>query len=66
MTIGDWTNRFDGVLIDALQYEADPGTTSEDYLVRLNPPTDRTVSPGFSRPVLFLNFCEKNAIKRTW
>jgi hypothetical protein len=36
MTIGDWTNRFDGTLMDTLSYESDPGVSAEDYLVRLN------------------------------
>jgi hypothetical protein len=39
MTIADWTNRFDGVLIDSLSIESLPGETATDYLVRLNPPT---------------------------
>ena len=38
MGIGDWTNQFNGVLIDSVTYEAIPGTTATDYLVRLNPP----------------------------
>jgi hypothetical protein len=38
MTIGDWTNQFNGVLIDTTNFEAIPGTTGTDYLVRLNPP----------------------------
>lgn len=41
MTIGDWTNRFDGVLIDSVQYEAEPGAMARDYLVRLNPPGEK-------------------------
>lgn len=41
MTIGDWANRYDGVLIDSIEVEASPGTTAEDYLVRLNAPEAR-------------------------
>lgn len=52
MTIGDWTNRFDGVLVDSLQYESDPGVMAEDYLVRLNSPMGKPSGPGdVSRPV---------------
>ncbi len=38
MTIGDWTNRFDGVLVGTTNIEGIPGTIATDYLVRLNPP----------------------------
>jgi hypothetical protein len=37
LTIADWTNRHDGVLIEAIAYESQPGNTNWDYLVRLNP-----------------------------
>jgi hypothetical protein len=38
LTVADWTNRYDGVLIDTIAYESQPGSTNRDYLVRLNPP----------------------------
>ena len=52
MTIGDWTNRFDGVLVGSLQYESSPGEFDQDYLVRLNAPGDeQTNGAGVSGPV---------------
>ena len=41
MTIGQWTNQFDGVLIDTLEMETSPGETGSEYLVRLNNPIKR-------------------------
>jgi hypothetical protein len=38
VTIADWTNRYNAVLVDSIQYETQPGLTGTDYLVRLNPP----------------------------
>jgi hypothetical protein len=38
MGINDWTNQFNGVLIDSITFESNPGTTATDYLVQLNPP----------------------------
>jgi hypothetical protein len=37
VTIADWTNRYDGVLVDSVKFETQPGKTGGDYLVRLNP-----------------------------
>lgn len=34
-TIGDWTNQFGAILVDSIEFEASPGTTTKDYLVRL-------------------------------
>jgi hypothetical protein len=52
MTIDDWTNRFEGTLVDSLRYESDPGKTDEDYLVELNPPNGKPAGPAaVSRPV---------------
>jgi hypothetical protein len=36
ITIGDWTNRFDGTLVSTVEFELKPGTMAQDYLVRLN------------------------------
>ncbi len=36
MSIGDWTNRFDGTLVDSKELESGPGETVGEYLVRLN------------------------------
>jgi hypothetical protein len=41
MTIDDWTNRFNGTLIDSMNYEAEPGVTETDYWVRINPPATK-------------------------
>ena len=36
-TIGDWTNRFDGIVVDSVRIQAASDTTITNYLVRLNP-----------------------------
>jgi hypothetical protein len=41
MGINDWTNQFNGVLVDSATYETIPGSTATDYLIRLNPPAVR-------------------------
>jgi hypothetical protein len=43
MTIADWTNQFEGVVIDSAEFETSPGNMAKDYLVRLNSPN--TVEP---------------------
>ena len=41
MTIGDWTNQFNGTLVGTIEYEQTAETTARDYLVRLNTPGRR-------------------------
>jgi hypothetical protein len=41
MSVADWTNRLDAVLIGSTNFEKDANTTVSDYLVRLNPPGEK-------------------------
>jgi hypothetical protein len=41
ITINDWTNRYNGALIGTATFEALPGSTASDYLVRLNSPQNK-------------------------
>ncbi|MGH7980998.1 MAG: hypothetical protein ACREE6_16595, partial [Limisphaerales bacterium] len=38
MTLGEWTNQLDGVLIGVTNFQAGPESRASDYLVRLNSP----------------------------
>ncbi len=36
-TLGDWTNRLNGVVVDSVEIQAGVDNTITNYLVRLNP-----------------------------
>lgn len=50
LSIAQWTRQFNGTVVDTFAFEANPGTTATDYLVKLSPPSENPAASQISSP----------------